>query len=198
MENTLNYLKTLFHSVILLITVSSLPSHAEITVGKPLPALQINEDGELLLSNDKISFSAWDSKIIGGDGSKPRVHTLQYIAGRQDASDLNKPLTDTLAELKFPIEKHLVTTIVNLDDAMWGTSGFVKAELENKKKLYKHSSIVADKKGDGQKTWELSKKNSAVAIVSSKGNVLFFKEGALSAKEIDTVLAIIKEKISEL
>jgi len=194
----LNYLKALFHSAILLIAVSSLSSHAEISVGKPLPALQINEDGELLLSNDKFSFAAWDSSVIGGDGSKPRVHTLQYVAGRQNASDLNKPFTDTLAELKFPLEKHLVTTIVNLDDALWGTSGFVRAELENKKRLYKQSSIVADKEGDGQKTWELSKKNSAIAIVSSRGNVLFFKEGALSAKEIDTVLAIITEQIGEL
>jgi len=123
---------------------------------------------------------------------------LQYVAGRQNASDLNKPFTDTLAELNFPLDKHLVTTIVNLDDALWGTSGFVRAELENKKRLYKQSSIVADKEGDGQKTWELSKKNSAIAIVSSQGNVLFFKEGALSAKEIDAVLAIITEQIGEL
>jgi len=194
----LNYLKALFHSAILLIAVSSLSSHAEISVGKPLPALQINEDGELLLSNDNFSFAAWDSKVLGGDGSKPRVHTLQYVAGRQKASDLNKPLTDTLAEMNFPLEKHLVTTIVNIDDAMWGTAGFVSAELESKKRLYKHSSIVADKKGDGQKTWELSKKNSAIAIVSSRGKVLFFKEGALNAKEIDTVLGIITEQIGEL
>ncbi len=194
----MNYLKALFHSAILLIAVSSLSSHAEISVGKPLPALQINEDGELLLSNDNFSFAAWDSKVLGGDGSKPRVHTLQYVAGRQKASDLNKPLTDTLAEMNFPLEKHLVTTIVNIDDAMWGTAGFVSAELESKKRLYKHSSIVADKKGDGQKTWELSKKNSAIAIVSSRGKVLFFKEGALNAKEIDTVLGIITEQIGEL
>jgi len=198
LEIILNYLKALFHSAILLIAVSSLSSHAEISVGKPLPALQINEDGELLLSNDNFSFAAWDSKVLGGDGSKPRVHTLQYVAGRQKASDLNKPLTDTLAEMNFPLEKHLVTTIVNIDDAMWGTAGFVSAELESKKRLYKHSSIVADKKGDGQKTWELSKKNSAIAIVSSRGKVLFFKEGALNAKEIDTVLGIITEQIGEL
>jgi len=198
LEIILNYLKALFHSAILLIAVSSLSSHAEISVGKPLPALQINEDGELLLSSDNFSFAAWDSKVLGGDGSKPRVHTLQYVAGRQKASDLNKPLTDTLAEMNFPLEKHLVTTIVNIDDAMWGTAGFVSAELESKKRLYKHSSIVADKKGDGQKTWELSKKNSAIAIVSSRGEVLFFKEGALNAKEIDTVLGIITEQIGEL
>ena len=190
--------KSVFFSACVLVSTSlSNLCNAEISLGKPLPPLTIDSRGELILNNATIRYQHWDSKVFL-TADLPRVHIVQYLAARMSASKINEPFTDKIDESQFPKDKHLVTTIINIDDAMWGTGGFVISELESNKKKHPHASMVADQHGLGAKAWSLSGQNSAVVILSPKGDVLFFKEGALSANELTHAIELIEQQIQSL
>ena len=172
-------------------------SIAEISVGQPLPSVTIPTKGELILKDNQIHYQQWNSENLVQTES-PKVHVVQYLAARMSASKINEPFTDKLSEVKFPIEKHLVTTIINVSDAMWGTGGFVAGELASNKKKHPHASMVADQNGIGAKTWELAPQSSAVMILSPQGEVLFFKDGALSATELSEAIKLIEQEIKAL
>lgn len=162
-------------------------------VGAALPALEVTDKGELILAGDKVEYKPWSSATLTG-----KVHVLQYLAGRMSSSKLNEPFTDKLSELAMSLEFHQVTTIINLDDAMWGTSGFVASELKSNKKKYPDSTMVADKNGDGAKLWELTPEGSAIWVLSPEGKVLFFKDGGLSAEEIASTVELLQSQMKLL
>lgn len=170
---------------------------ADISMGEHLPPLNIESQGELVLEGSTIGYQPWHSSVFSTSKS-PRVHIVQYLAARMAASKINEPFTDKLDEIQLPKDKHLVTTIINTNDAMWGTVGFVLGELESNKSKHPHASMVADQHGLGAKAWSLSPKNSAIIILSPCGKVLFFHEGALSAQQLTDVIALIEQQIQQL
>lgn len=175
----------------LLLTASVTVRAEPIAVGAPLPALAIEKPGELTLQGDDIRFAPWDSSQLSG-----RVHVLQYLAGRMAASKLNEPLTDRLDAEDFPTDQHRVTTIINLDDALWGTGGFVMGELKSNKRRYPEAGIIADGSGLGLRTWQLEANSSAIAVLDADGMVRFYRQGALSSAEIEQVVALIRQEIA--
>jgi len=180
-------IKSFLLATLLALNTSAL---ASITIGELIPEVVIKDKGELLLQGDTIAYQNWNSQTLTG-----KVHTLQYMAGRSSASKINDPFMDQLKTLELSIEQHQVTTIVNLDDAMFGTSGFVASELKKNKQRYPASSIIADADGRGAEQWQLEQKSSAIFVLSTEGKVLFFKQGALSEQEIDQAISLIKEQV---
>ena len=85
----------------------------------PLPPLSISDRGELQYEDNEFSFTPWSTEQNPG-----KVHIVQYFSATKSASKIFKPFTDLLQET-FGLGKYHVTTIVNLDAAMWGTTGFV-------------------------------------------------------------------------
>lgn len=160
---------------------------AAITTGAPLPALSIADKGELVKKGDGFSYQPWSSTSMAG-----KVYVVQYLAARLTASKMNEPFTDALREANLPNEKHVSTTLINADDAMWGTSGMVDGELKSSLKKYPHASLVNDAAGAGLKAWGLKKESSAIIVLDKSGKVIFFKEGALTADEIKSTLALIQ------
>jgi YtfJ family uncharacterized protein len=167
--------------------VSIAAQAATIAVGTPLPALTVAEKGELVKKGDDFSFQSWSSASLPG-----KVVVVQYLAARMAASKMNEPFTDALRAANFSDEKYLSTTLINSDDAMWGTGGMVDGELKSSLKKYPHASLVNDAKGAGLKAWGLKKEGSAIAVVDKTGKVIFFKEGALTADEIKSTLTLIQ------
>ena len=51
-----------------------------------------------------------------------------------------------------------------------------------------HERLIADAKGDGQKTWGLKKESSAIIVLDKQGNVVFFKDGALTPQEVQATI----------
>ena len=164
-------------------------SATNITIGEPLPALTINERGELLLANDEFSFRPWSfSGAIG------KVHVVQYMAARQGARDQTIPFTDRL-ESALPENSYHVTTVLNMDDALWGTTGFVMSSVKSSKKKYPDSTIVLDENGVGLETYGLQPKGATIVIMDGGGSVLYVKEGAMTAEEIDSTLELMRQHI---
>lgn len=166
---------------------------AAIAIGEKIPSLSITQKGELVLENNKIVYQRWNTDSLNG-----KVHILQYLAGRMSASKVNKPFTDKLDTLTLSLDHHHVTTIINLSDTFFATSGFVNRELQSNKKQYPQSSIVADKNGSGASTWDLKPESSAIFILSPKGTVLFFKDGALTQQEIEEVVTLMQQEMKLL
>jgi len=156
-------------------------------LGEELPLLRIDDLGELRLEGEGRSFSPWDSA-----GMRDQVQVLQYLAARISVRDLNKPFTDRLRDSGISLDRYHVTTIVNLDDALFGTRGFALNELEKTKRRYYRSTVVADSRGEGLLAWELAPRTSAIIILDTTGRIRFLHEGAMSARQIDDALALVR------
>lgn len=166
---------------------------SSIQTGQAIPAITIEDKGELVLEENKVVYADWSTDSLMG-----KVHVLQYMAGRMSASKVNEAFTDALEKLELSRDYQQTTTIINLDDSMFGTSGFVNSELKSNKKKYPFSTIVADKRGTGASAWRLDEASSAIMVLSPDGKVLFFKDGGLSTEEIDSVITLIQAQMQKL
>lgn len=179
-----------FLFVFLAFSLPAIVARAEISLGDPLPPLTIEARGELLLEDQEVRYTPWS--LPAGLG-KP--HVVQYMAGTMKARDQTRPFTESL-EANIPYEKIHVTTLINLDEVLWGTTGFVVGKAKSNKEKYPASTIVLDEEGLGQEAWQLSPKQAAVVILDAGGSVLYFKEGAMSEEDIQHTLALIRQHIA--
>jgi YtfJ family uncharacterized protein len=182
----------LIRTIVLLASLAApLAQASGVVPGNRLPDLGIAEKGELVLNGDEVGYRAWDYPQQPG-----KVHVLQYMAATRSASNINMPFTDRV-KTDLPQGAFLSTTILNLDEAMWGTAGLVVSELKSNKKEFPNAVLVADEDGIGLKTWQLEKDSSAVIVTDPQGVVRYFKQGAMSAAEIESTLALVLQYLGE-
>lgn len=177
----------------LLILVAAIPTQAaDVTIGEPLTPLAISDQGELLFDGEDFSYQDWELPTAGIG----KTHILQYMAATTSARDQTQAFTDAL-EANFPTGTFHVTTVLNLDQALWGTSGFVKSKVRSNKKQYPQSTIVLDEDGIGQATWSLAPKDAAVVIMDAGGTVLYFQEGVMDDADIAETLELLQQQLSQ-
>ena len=157
----------------LLLLLLLAPAQASTPVAS-LPPLQISKLGELVLEGDEFDYRQWRS---GQPVNK--VHVLQYFPGTMSASKTFEPFTDYLQVQYEPGSFH-VTTIINLDAAVWGTGGFVVSEVKKSKRRYPRSTMVLDKTGDAVSAWELGEQGLGLFILDAQGKVHFQARNAMS------------------
>ncbi len=161
------------------------------SMNNPLPTLSIEDKGEVVLQDKKFAYRPWHYQSLLGE-----VHILQYIAGTKRASDSFKPLTDLLSTT-FPDGGYHVTTVINLDAAMWGTAGFVTSEVKSSKKEFPLATLVLDEDGSGQKAWELAEKGAFLAVMDKSGSVIYLSHNTLSQSDVALTLMLIERAIQE-
>lgn len=177
---------------VLLCLVTPATLAAEVAVGGRLADLSIADKGELVLSGSDVQYSPWSYPQQPG-----KVHVVQYMAATRAASKINEPFTDKMKSELPQGGEFLSTTILNLDEAMWGTGGMVVSELKSNKLEFPRAVLVVDEKGTGLTQWQLDKENSAIIVTDGKGVVRYFKQGAMSDSEIDSTLALIRQYIDQ-
>lgn len=161
-----------------------------LTIGGQVPAVSVDKHGEIVLNGDDTGYQNWTSQDMLG-----KVRVIQAIAGRSSSKEMNAPLMTALTAAKLPEANYQTTTIINQDDAIWGTGSFVKSSAEDSKQEFPWSSMVLDEDGKVAKTWDLKPESSAIIVQDKQGKVLFVKEGALSGDEVKQVIALIKDNI---
>lgn len=179
---------TLLTTAFLVTTLPGKPAlagAASVAVGERLPDLSIDEEGELILQGDDVSYRPWSYPQQPG-----KVHIVQYMAATKSAGDMNKPFRDRF-DTDLPKNTFRTTTILNLDDAIWGTGGFVVSQLKSNKLKYPQAVMVLDKDGAGITQWELQNDNAAVVVVDQQGIVRYIKQGKMSDQEIESTLQLI-------
>lgn len=179
----------IFSALILLLSISLQSAAQPLVTASPLPPVEIAEKGELVLNGEEFSYAPWNSAINPG-----KVHVLQYFAGTMSDSKLFEPFTDKLQE-ELDYAKYHITTIVNLDASLWGTTGFVVAEVKASKKKFPKATIVLDAEGTGAETWELGKKGAILAVLDKNGVVRYLTRSSMSAEEMEATLALMKAGI---
>lgn len=178
----------------LLLSASTWAFAHNITENTQLPAVTVSDKGELLYdtATNKFSYQNWDSGLLSG-----KVRTVQHIAGRSKAKEMNAPLIDAIKQAKFPQGSYQTTTIINTDDAVFGTGPFVRGSVEDSKKEFPWSQFIVDADGMALKGWGLEKESSAIIVLDKKGNVRYVKEGVLSGAELTTAINLINDLIKE-
>jgi YtfJ family uncharacterized protein len=155
----------------------------------PLPALEISDRGELVAQDEEFSFRPWSSANHPG-----KVHVIQYIGAKLSDKDLFKPLTDAL-ETRFEPGSVHVTTVLNMDAAMWGTSGLVMSELKKNKLKYPGATMVIDEEGAGVKIWGLKDSGRGLFVTTGDGTVKYFASQSLSEDELASTIELIRANI---
>ena len=155
----------------------------------PLPVLDIADRGEIQYEDNAFSFTPWNS------GNNPgKVHIVQYFGGTKSDSEIFKPFTNLLQET-FELGTYHVTTIINLDAALWGTTGFVISEIKENKRKHPGSTLVLDEEGTGAAKWQLGKKGAGLAILDDQGIVRYFTTEPMSTEEMSTSLDLVRANI---
>ncbi|OKP04596.1 YtfJ family protein [Xenorhabdus eapokensis] len=186
-----NLLTRIVLSAILSITPIFALAH-NIALEQPVPAISVTDKGELLLNDGKFSYQNWSSIELSG-----KVRTIQHIAGRSSAKEMNDPLIQALKNAGLPKDKYQTTSIVNTDEAIFGTGVFVRNSLEDSKKQFPWSQFIVDSNGLVKKAWGLEPKSSAIIVLGKGGKVKFVKDGKLSNEEITHVISLIKEELEK-
>ena len=180
--------------VFLVVFSAGVSPAAQIKLSQPLPKVTLNELGKLNLEGEQISYVPRNSRELRG-----KVFTIYHLAGTRSAASLNDAFIDRLLEEQFdllPGNPHQTFNIINLDDAMFGTSGIVQRTVEDRKRKYIVPGFALDKEGVIRKAWGLAPESSAVIILNKAGKVVFFKDGQLSQAEIDQAIQVIKKIFS--
>jgi uncharacterized protein len=163
---------------------------AAIRVGEGLPPLAIVDLGECVVRGEEVAFEPWESASLRGE-----LQLVEYVAARISVSRIHAPLYEAIERAGFPAGEIGVTKLVNSDDALWGTSGLVASKVGENKKEFPANRLVVDATGLGLRQWSLQEGSGAVALLDRSGSVLFFKEGGLTEDEIETVVALVRERL---
>jgi len=178
----------LLSSFILALGCSTVFASAPV-VDAPLPMLSISERGELTMAGDDFEFVPWRS-----DAGPDKINVVQYFGATMSDSEIFKPFTDLLEKNFQPGLVH-VTTILNLDAALWGTSGWVISELKKNKRIHPQATMVVDDKGLGVGEWELGKSGAGLLVVDGEGTVKYFTRQAMSEDELAAALALVRANL---
>lgn len=179
-------------AIMALLVTFSLQVTASVNLDKPLPLVSIQKGGVLVISGKKIKYQNWQSDQLTG-----KVYMIQHMAGRSSAKALNEPMIDRIKAAKFDKSKYQTVTVVNTDDAIWGTGGIVKGKLEDSKQEFPWSMMVLDKEGVAKSQWQLEKKSSAIIVVDKANQVRWMKDGELSEQEQLQVMQLLQQLIME-
>ncbi|WP_341502023.1 YtfJ family protein [Gallaecimonas sp. GXIMD4217] len=179
------------YALLLALVSAPLLAH-DIELGQPLPAVTVTDGGALVLEGDKLSTRPFQSSELTG-----KVRLLQHFAGRASAKAINEPMIDAIKAAALPAEHYQTVTVINVDDALWGTSGMVRGKAEDSKQEFPHSEIVLDEEGVVKAGWALAPKSSAILVLDAAGKVRFVKDGQLSDQEVTQVLALLGQLINE-
>jgi len=179
----------LAHSVIALaLLLPSLASAHAFKVGERVPAVGVNDKGELLYQQEKFRYQPWNSAQLSG-----KVRVILHIAGRSSAKEQNAALIEAIKAAQLPHDRYQTTTVVNTDDAIPGTGMFVRSSIESNKQQYPWSQFIVDSNGNARKAWQLEKGGSAIVILDNTGHVRYAKDGPLTQNEVQQAMKLIHQ-----
>lgn len=174
--------------IVLLLLFPLMASSHNFVNGQRAAPVDITDRGELVLDNDGIRYENWHSAQLAG-----KVRVMQYIAGRTSAKKKNSMLIQAIEDAHFPNDRFQPTTIVNTDDAIPGSGLFVRGKIEKNKRRYPWAQFVIDSFGLGRQAWRLNQASSTIVVLDKDGRVQWAKDGALTAGEVDQVIALVQK-----
>ena len=174
-----------------LLCVSAASSALEL--GGQLPALNVPSRGELEINGDSVRFVPWSTKQI--TAGTPVL--IFHLAARMSSDSIIAPLRERLDNGNYDPGSFQSISVVNLDDALWGTQGLVTSELAKNKRAHPQAVLVADDEGRGLKAWSLEPKGVAVILLNADGKIRLLKEGKLSEGDVNDIVTALNNEIAK-
>ncbi len=171
-------------SLLFLLTLAPAVLASVLREGQPLPASQVETLGEVVLADDEFHYRTWEASR-----QVPLPHVVQYFPGTMQDSKIYEPFTDSL-QTDYTLGTYHVTTIINLDEALWGTTGFVVSEVKRSKRKFPMSTMVLDKTGALAKEWALGDDGAGLVILDHTGEIRYVHLGAMSEAEMATARSL--------
>lgn len=160
-----------------------------LTAGERLPAIPATLE-ELTLENNQVVTQASELGELTG-----KLYTVYHLAPRIGMDELHKPYFDALEAAGLSPEQHQVVTVVNMDEAAWGTTGMVKSRLEDKFKKHPEGRFLLDSNASVKRAWGLKDKSAVIVLLKQDGTILTVKEGAIDVEEVAPLLNLLKQQL---
>lgn len=168
--------------------ISPLSIAHNIQLNQPLPKVTITKDGELITKSGEISYKTWHSSSLVG-----KVRILNHFAGKGDVKEKNSALITAIRQAHFDRSRYQTTTIINADEATFGTGVFVKSKAKKGKLSNPHSQVILDQQSSAKKAWQLKSNDNFVVVLDKNAKVKFVFDGKLSTNQINQVITLVKE-----
>jgi predicted transcriptional regulator len=162
-----------------LILCLPIPSRAELPVGQAPPPVVIDAT-----RGGKVLGGPWTSASLAG-----KVHTLFYTD--PDASELNNEAAQALRAQRFPRSKYGSVAVINMA-ATWIPKAAIDMKLRERQKSFPNTVFVRDLDKTLVKSWNLADDTSDILAFDRTGKVIFSRDGKLSRRDIQMLLAAIK------
>jgi len=159
----------------------NLPAQA-IEIGKIPPTVELKEK-----MGGRLDGTPWTSAELQG-----KVSVLFYVD--PDEKDTNNDASEALNKEKFSEDKYQSFGIINMA-ATWMPNFAISSALKDKQKRYPKTIYVRDYKKVLVKAWNIADDSSDVLAFDKKGQLIFRKDGKLTAAEIQTLLKVIREHL---
>lgn len=193
----------------LMLLASAAANAADITIGEKLPEVNIQEKGMLVPETDvvdgklvfkeggDIDYRPWSSSELTG-----KIRTVYHLAARIGIDNINAHYIDAIIAADLdehgPDALYQTVTVLNTDEALWGTTGLAHSRMESSQKEFPYAGYVIDAEGEALAAWGLESKSSAVIIVDEEGTVLWYKDGKLTDTEVEEAVGIVEKELAEL
>jgi YtfJ family uncharacterized protein len=174
-----HFVKGLF--IVFAVVFLTQPAQA-IEMGKVPPKAELKEK-----LGGRLDGTPWSSAELQG-----KVSVLFYVD--PDEKDTNNEASEALNKEKFPEDKYQSFGIINMA-ATWMPNFAISSALKDKQKRYPKTIYVRDYKKVLVKTWNIADDSSDVLVFDKKGELIFRKDGKLSAAEIQTLIKVIREHL---
>jgi YtfJ family uncharacterized protein len=153
-----------------------------IEMGKIPPKVELKDK-----LGGRLDGQPWSSAELQG-----KVSVLFYVD--PDEKDTNNDASEALNKEKFPDDKYQSFGIINMA-ATWMPNFAISSALKDKQKRYPKTIYVRDYKKVLVHAWNIADDSSDVLVFDKKGELIFRKDGKLSAAEIQTLLKVIREHL---
>lgn len=153
---------------------------AQPQVGEKLSLLHVDDCGEMRLAGADVTYRPWQSQ-----GHPVLVH---FLAARAGVAELNATVLRQLIRAR-PGLLPLTITLVNAQDAVWGTSALVKGWTEHRKRGLPHARMVLDCEGRMASEWSLPAETSVLLLLDAENTVRFIHVGATPEERVTELLA---------
>jgi YtfJ family uncharacterized protein len=135
----------------------------------------------------RLDGTPWSSEELQG-----KVSVLFYVD--PDEKDTNNEASEALNTEKFPENKYQSFGIINMA-ATWLPNFAISSALKDKQKRYPKTIYVRDYKRVLVHAWQIADDSSDVLAFDKKGELIFRKDGKLTAAEIQTLIKVIREHL---
>jgi YtfJ family uncharacterized protein len=153
-----------------------------IEMGKIPPTVELKEK-----LGGRLDGTPWSSEELQG-----KLSVIFYVD--PDEKDTNNDASEALNKQKYPEEKYQSFGIINMA-ATWMPNFAISSALKDKQKRYPKTIYVRDYKKVLVKAWNIADDSSDVLVFDKKGELIFRKDGKLTADEIQTLIKVIRDHL---